>query len=142
MGRHIRALIIPSDGSPLHLIFLKTINIQPNAPNTHLGHHPDLRRYWGLSGWERRIATPLLVSDDPVARLNGRYWLLKSLADAHLQPNKHVGEHCFGDAFVVRVTGDGGDERGDAAFLDVRREVVGSELVGKMVRMLSQPTEM
>lgn len=82
------------------------------------------------------------MSDHPVANLNGKYWLFRSLADAQLELNRHVGEHCFGDAFVVKVVGGGGDERGDAAYVDVPREVVGSELVGKMVGMLEEPTEM
>jgi len=142
MGRHIRALLIPSDGSPHHLIFLKTITLSPTAPDLHLGHHPDLRKYWGPSGWERRVATPLLVTADPVPELNGKYWLFRSLADAHLQPNKHVGGHCFGDAFVVRVVSDGGDGRGDAAYEDVDRGIVGSGLVGRMVGMLGEPSEM
>ena len=143
MGRHIRALLIPSDGTPMHLIQLKTILIPPDAPSPTLGHHPDLRKYWGLSGWERRIATPLTIADHANPRLNGKYWLFRSQADAHLELNKHVQEGCFGDAFVVKVVDEGGDERGNAAFVDVEREVVasGKEVVGRMVEGLREPAE-
>lgn len=43
------------------------------------------------------------------------------------------GGRCFGDAFIVRVVDDGGDERGDAAYEDVPRELVGTRLVLRMV---------
>ena len=52
-------------------------------------------------------------------------------------------EHCFGDAFVVMVLEDGGDERGDAAYVDVSREVLGNKgVVERMVEKLGAPTEM
>ena len=141
MGYHIRVLLIPSDGSPMHTIYVKTIHLEPNAPNPELGHHPYFRKYWGSQGWERRVATPLNISDESVKRLNGRYWLFRSLADAHLELNQHVGEHCFGDAFVVKVLSDGEDEKGNAAYVDVPKEVLGSEAVAKMVKLLAEPTE-
>lgn len=43
------------------------------------------------------------------------------------------GGRCYGDAFVVRVLDDGGDERGDAAYEDVPRELLGTRLVLRMV---------
>ena len=143
MGRHIRALLIPSDGTPMHLIQLKTILIPPGSPSGTLGHHPDLRKYWGPSGWERRIATPLTITDSSTPRPNGKYWLFRTQADAHLELNKHVGEGCFGDAFVVKVVDDGGDERGDAGFIDVEREVVasGRDVVVRIVEKLREPAE-
>ncbi|KAK4694912.1 hypothetical protein P7C71_g2737, partial [Lecanoromycetidae sp. Uapishka_2] len=142
MGRHIRTLLIPSDGSPLHLIQIKTIALEPNAPSSELGHHPNLVKYWGFRGWERRTATPMTVDDSPIPALNGRYWLFRSLADAELELNKHVGEHCFGDAFVVKVVTDGMDEKGDAAYLDVPREILGTQIELNMVKQLADPTEM
>ena len=142
MGRHIRALVIPSDGSPLHLIHIKTVNLEANAPNSELGHHPNLQKYWGPKGWERRIATPMTVDSSTLKVLNGKYWLFRSLADAQLELNKHVGEHCFGDAFVVKVDGDGMDEQGDAAYQDVPREIVGTQIEHRMVSQLAEPTEM
>lgn len=141
MGRHIRVLLIPSDGSSMHAIHIKTILLEPNAPNSELGHHPDFRKYWGSRGWERRVATPLIISGESSTSMNGKYWLFRSLADAHLELNRHVGEHCFGDAFVVKVVDDGGDEKADAAYVDVPR-VLGREVVERMVKELGQPTEM
>ncbi|KAL6717847.1 hypothetical protein ACLMJK_003932 [Lecanora helva] len=141
MGRHIRALLIPSDGTPMHLICIKTILIPPTSPNASLGHHPDLRKYWGPAGWERRAATPLTISDASHAKFNGKYYLFRSLVDAHLEVNKHVGEGCFGDAFVVKVVGEG-DENGDAVFVDVPREVLGDEgVLGILVKGLKEPVE-
>ena len=142
MGRHIRALLVPSDGTPMHLICIKTIEVSPTDPNPSLGHHPDLRKYWGLAGWERRIATSLTISGESNPKLNGKYWLFRSLADAHLGINKHVGEHCFGDAFVVKVVGDGGDKNGNAGFMDVSRDVLGNEVAEKAVERMKEPTEM
>lgn len=142
MGRHIRALLIPSDGSPLHLIQIKTIALEPNAPSSQLGHHPSLLKYWGSKGWERRIATPMAINSSTLAVLNGKYWLFRSLADAQLELNKHAGEHCFGDAFVVKVVADRMDERGDAAYEDVPREILGTQVERRMVKQLAEPTEM
>ena len=136
MGRHIRALLIPSDGSPLHLVHLKTAHLEPSAPNAHLGHHPDFHKYWGLAGWPHRVATPMQITNQTLSCLNGKYYLFQCrLADAHLEENRHIGggKRCFGDAFIVRVVDDGGDERGDAAYEDVPRELVGTRLVLRMV---------
>ena len=141
MGRHIRVLVIPSDGYEFHMIHIKTVSLEENAPNSELGHHPDFHRYWGLEGWERRIATPMKVEGSTISSLNGKYYLFRSLADAHLEPNKHVGDHCFGDAFVVKVLDDGMDGQGDAAYEDVPKEILRSNVVKKMVTQLGEPTE-
>ncbi|KAK0509646.1 hypothetical protein JMJ35_008040 [Cladonia borealis] len=136
MGRHIRALIIPSDGSPLHMIHIKTVNLEPHAPSPSLGHHPDFHKYWGLAGWEHRIATPMQISNQTLSCLNGKYYLFQCLLgpDAGLEANKHIGGgRCYGDAFIVRVLDDGGDGRGDAAYEDVPRELLGTRLVLRMV---------
>ncbi|KAL2043611.1 hypothetical protein N7G274_003918 [Stereocaulon virgatum] len=141
MGRHIRVLVIPSDGYEFHMIHIKTVALEANAPNAELGHHPDFHRYWGLEGWERRIATRMRVENSTLSILNGKYYLFRSLADAHLEPNKHVGGHCFGDAFVVKVLDDGTDEQGDAAYEDVPKELLRSNVIKKMVMQLAEPTE-
>ena len=126
----------------MHLICIKTITIASSDPNPSLAHHPDLRKYWGSAGWERRVATSLTISDESNTKLNGRYWLFRSLADAHLEINKHAGEHCFGDAFVVKVVDDGGDKAGNAGFVDVSRDLLDSEVASKMVKRIKEPTEM
>lgn len=143
MGRHLRALIIPSDGSPLHMVHIKTVNLEPNAPNASLGHHPDFHKYWGLPGWARRVATPMQISNQSLSCLNGKYYLFRSLlADAHLEPNKHIGGgRCYGDAFIVRVLDDGGDEKGDAAYEDVPRELLETRLVLRMVGEMGEERE-
>lgn len=84
----------------------------------------------------------MTVDNSTLAMLNGKYWLFRSLADAQLELNKHVGEHCFGDAFAVKVVGDGMDEQGDAAYEDVPREILGTQVERRMVGQLAEPTEM
>ena len=54
----------------------------------------------------------------------------------------HVGKHCFGDAFVVKVVEGGGDGKGNAAYVDVAREVLRTRVVGMMVGQLRELTEM
>ena len=81
------------------------------------------------------------VEGSTLSSLNGKYYLFRSLADAHLEPNKHVGDHCFGDAFVVKVLDDGMDGQGDAAYEDVPKEILRSNVVKKMVMQLGEPTE-
>ena len=76
------------------------------------------------------------ISNQTLSCLNGKYYLFQCLLgpDAGLEANKHIGGgRCYGDAFIVRVLGDGGDGRGDAAYEDVPRELLGTRLVLRMV---------
>ncbi len=83
------------------------------------------------------------ISNQTLSCLNGKYYLFRCLlADAHLEPNKHIGGGCcYGDAFIVRVLDDGGDEEGDAAYEDVPRELLGTRLVLRMVGEMGEERE-
>lgn len=101
MGGHIRALLLPSDRSPPHLIAIKTIRLEPGAPNSELGHHPDLRKYWGMQGWERRGAMGFVVGEGDEGeggseKLRGKYWLWRSGASGWLVGNQWVGGEVSG----------------------------------------------
>lgn len=48
---------------------------------------------------------------------------------------------CYGDVFITKVASDGEDEKGDAAYLDVSRELIGSELLKKMIEKMGEPAE-
>ena len=109
MSRHIRAALLPSDHSSPHLIAIKTILLEPNAPNSTLGHHPDFRKYWGgAKGWEWRLATTYVVEGEEGdgEELNGKYWLWRCLAEGRLGGNKWVGE-CMVSELRLFWDGDG-----------------------------------
>ncbi|KAI9759663.1 MAG: hypothetical protein M1835_000329 [Candelina submexicana] len=115
----LRALRIPTDGSPPHLLTLTTTAVaSAGNVDSFLGRIPDMREFWGSGyGWHwRDILAPGVC----------------------------------GDAFFVKSRDEQGerDEQGDrdeqgvgdgwATYDDVEERILGSGLVGVMLRRLSQ----
>ncbi|KAI9698662.1 MAG: hypothetical protein M1836_003772 [Candelina mexicana] len=142
----LRALRIPADGSPPHLLTLTTIAVA-SAGNVDcfLGRIPDLREFWGSGdGWHWRDIVHLEIQNQAVnPGLEGFYFGFKSFNDEALPIHKLAPGVC-GDAFFVKIRDEQGDRDeqgvgdGWATYDDVEEEILGSGLVRVILRRLSQ----
>lgn len=122
----IKALRLPADGSPPHLLTLQTIiaDPPPQPSKVHLGyyhvmleylldndpvrHVPHVRVFWTPKAWELRVVVKLRYVNKTTPNLNGRYCLLMTDAEEGLQVNRYLSNEkndYFGDAFVLKEVG-------------------------------------
>lgn len=122
----IRALRLPADGSPPHLLTLQTFIADPpeRPPNTHLGyyramleylldndpvrHVPNVRVFWVPTAWELRDVVKVRYVSQAMPSLNGRYCLFMTDAKDGLRVNRYLSNDrfdYFGDAFVLKEVG-------------------------------------
>lgn len=123
----IRALRLPADGSPPHLLTLQTFIADPTPhppPNVHLGyyramleylldndpvrHVPNVLVFWAPTAWELRDVVKVRYVNKERPLLNGRYSLFMTDAKEGLRVNRYVSNDradYFGDAFVLREVG-------------------------------------
>lgn len=116
-----------------------------SGPGTSMKHLPDIRLYWGTSGflaWEQRRVIGGVVNNQSIKVLNGHWGIIKSLDDSRLPKNDHI-DHVpngcmFGDAFLFKLeTCEDGkvkrDECGRAVFADIPRQFIGSNLADRLL---------
>ncbi|KAL9138625.1 MAG: hypothetical protein Q9175_000134 [Cornicularia normoerica] len=118
----VRALRIPADGSPIHLITLETLVVEPEQEQNpgsyrtlllHLQgedvrHVPNLLVFWGARGWKRRVHFQTECVFEERQDLDGLYYIFSTLESDGLQLNQYLSnptEELHGDAFVLGAVG-------------------------------------
>ena len=125
----VRALRIPADGSPPHLITLETLVTEPTTlpqsltePTTlpqsfnyksllsHLKdndksrHVPNVMVFWGQEAWENRSHAWIYYDRKATESLIGWYYLFVTADQGKLPPNQHFSSGLAdmkGDAFLL-----------------------------------------
>ncbi|KAL8938111.1 MAG: hypothetical protein Q9216_004068 [Gyalolechia sp. 2 TL-2023] len=128
-----QVLRIPADGSPPHLLRLKTIETDDNV-DCFMVHIPDFRLYWGKEeGFQYRDIAFLEVIDHSQPELVGKYFAWKSFAMDLMPKSKHTG--FYGDAFIAKTPLWENDENG-AVYEDIPVAFLASPLLDKVLKEL------
>ncbi len=116
----VRALRIPADGSPPHILTLETLMLDPDPfpfPESYQSllsslqkeesrHVPNLLVFWGARGWQRRNRYRIEYECKDCPKLEGHYFVFQTLEKDGFQVNPHLSnqlEEHHGDAFVLRA---------------------------------------
>lgn len=89
----------------------------PRQPGTYHGllsqlreeeirHLPNLLVFWGSRGWNNRTHFAIDFTAKDCQKLEGQYYVFRTLESNGLQLNKHLSSHleeCRGDAFVLKA---------------------------------------
>lgn len=119
--RNVRALRIPADGSPPHLITLETMMTEPVPPPqsnsyegllSHLGktekarHVPNVKAFWTLRGWEDRTCSWVYYGNGSMKDVEGMDYIFLAVDHDRLPPNRHLSTDlfdCCGDVFLLKM---------------------------------------
>ncbi|KAF2469597.1 uncharacterized protein BDR25DRAFT_228524 [Lindgomyces ingoldianus] len=129
----------PADGSPAHLLSLKTTSEGVGgSPDSFLFHVPDLRVFWKTpQAWQHRDVQRLEIENQPFLNCHGVYmvffsYFLDELPRNNNFPAQLIPNQIFsGDVFVVKLKPHEFGEHAWAAYDDVPPEFLKLPIMGR-----------
>ncbi|KAF7876528.1 hypothetical protein EAF04_001617 [Stromatinia cepivora] len=134
----ITVLLLPQAGTRPLLLTLRTIDIRLEGhKDNHLSHIPDMRSFWGDGdAWHARIqkySSLAMVKNSADHALTGTYMLLYTPEGNGLPLNERWTAGVGGDACIVKLGKNIWGKGGVAAYEDIDKEFLDSELYKKML---------